>query len=68
MELGGEGDEGLRLRCAEEGQTVEPGAGVLEVFGGLADCAGEESLKLALLPFARENMNVELEVKVCERS
>ena len=53
MELGGEGDEGLRLRCAEEGQAVEPGAGVFEVFGGLADCAGEESLEFALLPFAR---------------
>ena len=52
MELGGEGDEGLRLRCAEEGQTVEPGAGVLEVFGGFADCASEESFEFALLPFA----------------
>ena len=53
MELGGEGNEGLRLRCAEEGQAVKPSAGVFEVFGGFADCACEESFELALLPFAR---------------
>ena len=49
MELVQEGEEGVNLRGAEEGEAVEVGAGVLEVFGGLLGGAGEEAFEFALL-------------------
>ena len=49
MELVREGEEGVHLRSAEEGEAVEPGPGVLEVFGGLLGGAGEEAFEFALL-------------------
>ena len=39
----------MDLRGAEEGEAVEAGASVLEVFGGLLGGAGEEAFEFALL-------------------